>query len=118
MGILSGLRRWQSASALLSVIGLLDSLYLWSFKWGQSLICGTGGCDAVNASSYSSLFGIPVAAIGALGYAALLALALWALLSPATAPYWLTHLRLLFAGLGLFFALYLTAIELFVIHDI
>ena len=78
MGILSGLRRWPLLSAFLSLIGLVDSIYLWSFKWGQSLICGTGGCDAVNASPYSSLFGIPVAAIGAFGYAALVALALLA----------------------------------------
>lgn len=118
MGILTGLRRWQSISAVLSLVGLLDSLYLWSYKWGGQLVCGTGGCDVVNASKYSELFGVPVAALGALGYAALLALALWAFAAPDRAPYWLTDLRLLFAVIGVVFAAYLTAIELFVLHDI
>ena len=118
-GILTGLRRWQSTSAILALVGLADSLYLWSFKLGGGpLVCGTGGCDAVNSSPYSEVLGIPVAAIGALGYAVLLALALWALFFPDTAPYWLTDLRLFFAGIGLLFAAYLTAIELFVLHNI
>lgn len=118
MGILTGLRRWQSLSAILSLVGLVDSVYLWSFKWGHPLICGTGGCDVVNSSPYAQIMGIPVAAIGAMGYAALLALAFWAFAAPESAPCWLIDLRLFFAGIGVVFAAYLTAIELFVIHDI
>ena len=63
-------------------------------------------CDIVNRSEYSTLMGIPVAAIGVAGYAALFVLA----------TFWKsrgeTPNRLLGAALaGLAFALYLTYIE-------
>lgn len=118
MGFFAGLRRWQSISAILSFLGVVDSLYLWSFKWTHTLICGTEGCDVVNASPYSEIMGIPVAAIGVLGYLALLALALWALFARNNAPYWLTDVRIFFAAVGFLFAVYLTAVELFIIHNI
>lgn len=63
-------------------------------------------CGIVNHSRYSMLFGIPVAAIGILGYAAI---ALFAL----TRRYWLT---LIFAFGGLGFALYLSHIEAHVLE--
>ena len=63
-------------------------------------------CDIVNRSEYSTLQGIPVAAIGVVGYGALLALA----------TFWRSRVetpnRLLGAAIaGLAFALYLTFIE-------
>ena len=63
-------------------------------------------CDIVNRSEYSTLMGIPVAAIGVAGYGALFVLA----------SFWKSHPetpnRLLGAALaGLAFALYLTYIE-------
>ena len=63
-------------------------------------------CDIVNRSEYSEIAGIPVAAVGAVGYAVLFALCtLWK--SRAATPN-----RLLAAALGgLAFALYLTYIE-------
>ena len=114
----NGVRRLQVLSALFAVAGLIDSLYLWSFKWSGQLICAVGGCEAVNTSSYSSLLGVPVAAIGAAGYAALLALAVWALVARDNAPLWLNDVRLTFATIGLFFAAYLTVVELFILHDV
>jgi vitamin-K-epoxide reductase (warfarin-sensitive) len=67
-------------------------------------------CDIVNRSEYSSLMGIPVAAIGIAGYAALFVLS----------TFWKsraeTQNRLLGAALaGLAFALYLTYIEAYVL---
>jgi uncharacterized membrane protein len=118
MGHSNLLRRLQLISAGLALIGLADSLYLWSFKLTGQLICTVGGCEAVNSSPYSELLGVPVAAIGAAGYASLVALALWAFFGNDNAPVWLTDLRTLFAGIGLFFAAYLTGIELFVLHAI
>src|SRR5512141_768012 len=112
-------RNLQILSAVLAAIGLADSAYLWYTKLTQSAImCGIGECDVVNASPYASIAGIPVAALGVGGYAALLVLAVWALAAPETAPYWLTDLRLFTAILGFLFAAYLTALELFVIHAI
>jgi uncharacterized membrane protein len=109
----------QIISVLLALVGLLDSLYLWWTKISKSqIICGVGECDVVNASPYASLLGIPVAAIGAVGYAVLLLAALWALIATENAPEWLLNARLGMASAGLFFAAYLTVIEIFVIHAI
>lgn len=119
MAILKELRNLNLLSAVLALVGLVDSLYLWWTKLSHTeIICGVGECDVVNSSPYAALFGIPVAALGALGYGALLALALWVLISSDTTPYWLTDVRLFFGVIGLLFAAYLTGIELFVIHAI
>jgi uncharacterized membrane protein len=112
------LQRLQLLGAAFALAGLLDSIYLWSFKWSGQLICAVGGCEAVNTSSYSMLLGIPVAAIGAGGYAVLLALVAWALAARDNAPTWLNDVRLTFASIGVFFAAYLTFVELFILHDV
>jgi len=117
MKLLSSLRNLQILSIVLSAIGLADSLYLWWTKISMtSIVCGVGECDLVNASPFSSLLGIPVAALGAAGYGALLVAALWALIAKDNAPPWLTNARLVMASGGLFFAAYLTGIEAFVLH--
>jgi uncharacterized membrane protein len=66
----------------------------------------TFNCDIVNRSEYSKVFGIPVALIGMLGYAALVGLATLYRERRETPG-------LIFAGAmaGLAFALYLTYIE-------
>lgn len=118
-GFLSNTRRLQFLSAALAAIGLADSLYLWWTKVNRTeLVCGIGDCDLVNASPYSMLLGIPVAAIGAAGYVLLLALALWVVVAHDAVPAWLTNVRLVLAGIGLFFGAYLTGIEIFVLHAI
>lgn len=67
-------------------------------------------CDIVNRSEYSTLMGLPVAGIGVVGYAAILALA--TLYRSRTE----TPMRLIIAAAaGLAFALYLTYIEGFVL---
>ena len=67
-------------------------------------------CDIVNRSEYSTLFGIPVAAIGVAGYALLFLLATLWRSRPETPN------RLLGAAIaGLGFALYLTYIEAYVL---
>lgn len=68
-------------------------------------------CDIVNRSEYSSIMGIPVAAIGVAGYAVLFVLATF-LRARAETPN-----RLLGAALaGLAFALYLTYMEAYVLE--
>jgi vitamin-K-epoxide reductase (warfarin-sensitive) len=67
-------------------------------------------CDIVNRSQYSSIMGIPVAGIGIVGYALLLALSTFFRARSETPN------RLLGAAIaGLFFALYLTYIEAYVL---
>lgn len=63
---------------ILSLVGFFDSLYLsWGALTGSPLICGIlEGCNVVAQSSYSWVFGIPLAMygvayyIGALGLSA------------------------------------------------
>ncbi len=110
----------RQAIALLALLGLLVATYLWLYKIGVigELKCGTGGCEYVQASRYADLFGIPVAFYGVMGYAALLGVSL-AGLAPALLGD--PRVRTLLAALataGFLFTLYLTALELFVLHAI
>ena len=47
-------------------LGSLDALYLtWTKLFRVDALClGTGKCDVVNASSYSTIAGVPIAALG------------------------------------------------------
>lgn len=64
---------------LLALLGLTDSSYLlWKHSTGSAAFCPAGGCDAVNQGEYSEVRGIPLAAFGVAGYAALLALSVMA----------------------------------------
>lgn len=62
---------------LLAAAGLLLSSYLaWARLAGATLVCVVGsGCGTVQSSRYASAFGIPVALLGVLFYAALIGLA-------------------------------------------
>jgi vitamin-K-epoxide reductase (warfarin-sensitive) len=103
------------AIAVLAFTGAAISAVSLQRHYAKSVtaFCDVGekfNCDIVNRSEYSSLMGIPVAAIGIVGYGALLALAT-AFRSRAETP-----LRLLVAALaGLGFALYLTYVEGYVL---
>ncbi len=64
------------ASLLLSVTGAGISAYLIRVHYDLgALICGTGGCEIVQTSSYATLMGIPIAIFGLLMYLTILALA-------------------------------------------
>ncbi|HEX3822028.1 MAG TPA: vitamin K epoxide reductase family protein [Candidatus Sulfotelmatobacter sp.] len=97
--------------AALSLAGVVDSAIALQRHYAKSAtqFCDFRqqlNCDIVNRSEYSTIQGIPVAAIGILGYAALFLLStLW-----KSRPE--TPTRLLVVSLGGFaFALYLTYIE-------
>jgi uncharacterized membrane protein len=66
--------RHRQTIAVLALVGLFVSLYLWLWKigWMGALQCGTGGCERVQTSEWSELLGLPVAFYGVVGYAALL----------------------------------------------
>ena len=103
-----------------AVIGLLDSIYLAYVKLANAEIyCtpGLGDCDVVNASQWSSLWGIPLGVYGVIGFAAILLIESlgnkWKLLT--------THNDLILFAIsfaGFLFSLYLTYIELFILHAI
>ena len=97
--------------AALAVIGIvLSSISLVNhYKKSPSEFCDidqTFNCDVVNRSTYSRLFGVPVAAIGIVGYALLLLLSRF---NREKKLY--SAVLVLGALLGFGFAVYLTYIE-------
>jgi uncharacterized membrane protein len=104
-------RLWFVVVAILSFAGMMVSVVSLQRHYAKSAtgFCDfsqTFNCDIVNRSEYSEVQGIPVAAIGVLGYATLFFLStFWN--ARATTPN-----RLLAASTaGLGFALYLTYVE-------
>ncbi|HVN55616.1 MAG TPA: vitamin K epoxide reductase family protein [Anaerolineaceae bacterium] len=63
---------------VLSIIGLGVALYLLSIKLTPvpPYCFGLGDCETVNTSKYSEILGIPIALLGGLAYATILALLL------------------------------------------
>jgi uncharacterized membrane protein len=109
---------YRMSAAFLSLAGLFISGYLYLYKIGRigSLACGTGGCETVQLSSWSRFAGLEVSLIGVLGYACLLGLSLASL--QAGARQWPIRAIAVAAGIGVVFTLYLTYLELFIIHAI
>lgn len=61
-------------SIALAIVGLLVSIYMTIYKLtsNNAMCLGSGDCSTVNASKYSEVYGIPVAVLGIIGYAAIL----------------------------------------------
>jgi uncharacterized membrane protein len=99
---------------VLALLGLADTAYLtWEYVYpvGPLVCLGGGGCDAVRASSYAFIHGVPLPSIGLLMYAGLIPL-LWASGRGPT----LRYLPLILSGAGSAVSIYLTGIELWVLH--
>ncbi len=107
--------RW--ASILLAIIGAADALYLWIYKISSNdkMCLGSGDCATVNYSSYSEIYGIPVALLGLLAYLAIFAILTleprWKL-AAESGPMAVFGMGLV----GVLFSAYLTYIEFFVIN--
>jgi uncharacterized membrane protein len=104
-------RRLMNLAALLAACGVAVSSVSLQHHYATSktAYCDIGetfNCDIVNRSEYSSIFGIPVALIGMLGYAALAGLAIVYRKRRETPAMLFSA-----AAVGLAFALYLTYIE-------
>lgn len=103
--------------ALLAMVGLFVSLYLWLFKIGVvgTMSCGTGGCETVQLSPESVFMGVEVALIGVAGYVVLLGVAVFGTL-PAQASRLGPALALTaLSGGAVLFTAYLKYLEFFVI---
>ena len=106
--------------ALIALIGVFVSLYLTLYKLGYigTLACGTGGCETVQLSRWGDFLGVPVAGWGVGYYGAVLALAVAGVQERFAESRRLTITLLVVTGWGLLFTLWLTYLELFVIHAI
>ena len=111
---------YRMGAALMSLLGLFVSAYLYLYKIGRigTLACGGGGCETVQTSPWSRFLGVEVALIGLVGYALLLIVALVALRPDQVERRRPTLLLTGLAAGGVLFTLYLTYLELFVIHAI
>ena len=108
----------QRSILFFSLIGLLDAAYLAWLKLADSeASCGIGGCDVVNSSVYSEVAGIPVALLGLGGYVCIIGL----ILLENRSEFWKKNVPTFLFGItliGLLYSIYLTYLELFVIHAV
>ena len=66
-------RSLRLAIAAIATAGIgLAAYLLYAHETGAQLVCRTGGCETVQSSRYSELFGLPVAALGLVSYVWLL----------------------------------------------
>lgn len=113
---------WLAPTALVwCVLGLAVAAYLTyeHFTGGTTLACPEGAtvnCAKVTSSQWSSIVGIPVAPLGLVFFAVMLALCLPSVLRRASQT--LDLVRLGFCFVGLLTAIYLVWAELFQIHAI
>jgi len=110
----------RASRAALALAGLGVVTYLSvSYVTGQAPACGSivSGCAQVTTSAYARFLGAPVAVLGLAIFALLLLGSLAALAYPArSAP--LSVALTVVSGGGVLFSLYLTAVELFILHAI
>lgn len=109
-----GDRSLRALILLISVAGVLISTYLtWTHLRGTVPVCvgGGSGCETVQTSRYSEVFGVPVALLGVFAYAGLL-------LSAAVKGEKAALFGLFVALVGTLYSAYLTYLELFVIRAI
>lgn len=106
--------------ALVALAGLFVALYLTFYKLGYigTIACGTGGCETVQSSKWSTFLGFPVGAWGVAYYAGVLAVALLGVTPSLAERISVSQLLVGMTGIGLLFSGWLTYLELFVIHAI
>ena len=116
--MMRGLHGWRLASLVLAIAGIGVAGYLTYVHYNLSaLVCTFGGCETVQTSRYAVLAGVPVAVLGLLMYLAVTGL----VLVRATRRDLQLHLTATTFGIvlaGLVFAIYLTYLEVAVIHAI
>jgi uncharacterized membrane protein len=106
---------------ILSIIGLGASIYLTYVEVTHTrALCGpVGDCNAVQSSPYAKLFGVlPIGLVGALGYIAILVTWLWRRLRTDSLSKVAGPVMYAMALFGTLFSVYLTYLELFVIHAV
>jgi protein-disulfide isomerase/uncharacterized membrane protein/rhodanese-related sulfurtransferase len=103
----------------LSLVGLFDSIYLlWEYTSpAHPMVCMGGGCDAVRASAYSHLGGLPVPVYGMVMYGFLVLLLFLYPLLPTSIARLSQYAVVLISGAAFLFSVYLTGIEAFVLHS-
>lgn len=104
---------------MLALVGLFVSVYLWLYHLGYYgvILCGTGSCEVVQTSKYANFLGIPVPALGT-GWYLVMTVVGFMLAAGQAETSGPGKLAAVFATGGLAFSVYLTAVELFILHAI
>ncbi|MFL5605853.1 MAG: vitamin K epoxide reductase family protein [Gemmatimonadaceae bacterium] len=107
-------------SALVSLAGVFVALYLALYKLGYigTLVCAVGSCETVQTSRWATLFGFPVATWGVVFYVVALVVSLYGLTDAMADSRRLSQALVVMTGTGVLFSVWLTYLELFVIHAI
>ena len=105
--------RLTQVTVALTIIGLLVSIYMTIYKVtsNDNMCVGSKDCSVVNASKYSEVNGVPVAVVGAIGYATLFGI-LWLERKPG---FFKDNGSMIFFGIsliGFFFTLWLIYVEI------
>jgi uncharacterized membrane protein len=109
---------WRGrAMVMLAALGAAVAGYLtWAHYSGALALCaGAGGCEAVQASRFATVAGVPVALLGLGLYLALLGLAVWRTGRGLAAPGGVALALFGLALAGTLYSAYLTYLELRVI---
>lgn len=106
--------------ATLALAGIFVALYLFLYKIGVvgNLNCSIGSCETVNLSRWSIFLGAPVAAWGVGFYAVMFVLSVASLQDHYAHSAGMSKLLALASGGGFLFTIWLTYLELLVIHAI
>ena len=106
--------------ALLALGGTAIGAYLTLYKLGYvgALTCSIGSCEKVQTSRWSEFLGVPVATWGLAYYAAVLAITTAGTRAQHLDSRRLSLALLMLTGWGTLFSLWLTYLELNVIHAI
>lgn len=110
----------RMAIAVLSLAGVFLATYLTLYKLGylESLACGTGSCEVVQASRWSKLLGQPVALWGVGFYLAMFAIALAGSFGRLAESRAVSRALVALGGCGLVFSAWLTYVEVARLHAI
>ena len=111
--------RLRNLALVVTIIGLLDSVYLTWIKLAnkEAYCAGIGQCDVVNSSEYAELYGVPIALLGAGAYLGLLIL----FMIENRSQYWEDNSAAFVFGItliGVLYSAYLTYIEIAVLEAI
>lgn len=105
-------------SLVLASIGLALSAYLTYVHYNiDALVCGTGGCELVQTSEYSEMFGLPIAIFGIVLFVALIFGIVLRELRPEFNDVISTGVLMILLTAVLYWG-YLTYLELYVIHAV
>jgi Predicted membrane protein len=107
-------------AALVALAGVFVALYLTLYKLGYigTLVCSVGSCETVQTSKWATFLGFPVGAWGVGYYIAVFVISTAGLSAALSENSTVSRVLVGMTGFGMLFSIWLTYLELFVIHAI